>query len=72
MRSRLVIEMEKDKLYLTADELILEFSQDHASKYVTFVCDEIEIAIEVSSFDSFTNLVMITNDMWHGRGKDEE
>lgn len=64
--------MEKDKLYLTANELILEFSQDHESKYVTFVCDEIEISIEVPSFDSFTNLVMMTNDMWYGRGKDEE
>ena len=60
-------EMEKDKLYLTAEDLIVEFSQDHASKYVTFVCDDIEIAIEVSSFDSFTNVVVMTNDMWHGR-----
>lgn len=63
-----MIEMEKDILFFTAKSLGIEMSEEGGvGKYITFICDDAEVSIEVESFDAFTNAVVMANDMWYGR-----
>jgi hypothetical protein len=59
------------KVILDGKALLVEFSEEAGiGKTVVFVDDDTEVVIRIDNFDSFVNLVNMTNDMWYGRGKE--
>jgi len=51
--------------------MLVEFSEQAGfGKSITFVDGDVEVIIKVDSFDYFVNAVNMTDDLWHGRGKE--
>lgn len=59
------------QIILDGKRMLVEFSeQAGVGKSITFVDGDVEVIIKVDSFNYFVNAVNMTDDMWHGRGKE--
>jgi hypothetical protein len=59
------------QIILDGKRMLVEYSeQGGVGKSITFVDGDVEVIIKVDSFDYFMNTVNMTDDLWHGRGKE--
>ena len=50
--------------------LMFEMSEEAGiGKYVTFICDDMELSIMVDDFASFVEMIKQTHNMWIGKGR---
>lgn len=58
------------KMFLSPDGLMFEMSEEAGiGKYVTFICDNMELSIMVDDFASFVEMIKQTHNMWIGKGR---
>jgi hypothetical protein len=64
------------KAILDGEVMVVEFCEQgrmgnrRMGKTIVFADNDTEVFITIDNFDSFVNLVNMTNDMWYGRGKE--